>query len=233
MPLNIRLQRRNYKMRQVLMVLALVLCFCGCAYAATEDNPFQSAARLASETSAAEYLYKFSQEGGVHNIVQMDDGFGGYIVFHPGVDPEGVYSIANISHYKKDLCEAEEEFLDFLMLIALGLLFLFVGSGASAWYLMYRNETSKINLHRLWLMEVFAAIMKLILLGIIGVAVCYMYYSSSLSKGIYNTSAYQTVLEDYVQSGSAEFYHREEIGKLLEKYAVMYENQINGANSTR
>ena len=33
MPLNIRLLRRNYKMRRVLMVLALVLYFCGSAYA--------------------------------------------------------------------------------------------------------------------------------------------------------------------------------------------------------
>ena len=154
-------------------------------------------------------------------------------MFHPGVDPEGVYSISNISHYKKDLCEAEEEFLEFLMLIALVMMFFFVVSGATAWYLIYKNEMSKINLHRLWLMEVFAGIMKLILLGIIGIAVCYMYYSSSLSKRIFTTSAYQTVLEEYVQSGNAEFYHREEIGQLLEEYAVMYEKQTKGAGAVR
>ena len=63
-------------MRRILAVLLLALCLCGCSYA--EENPFQSAtARLASETSAAEYLYKFSQEGSGYNIVQMDDGFGG------------------------------------------------------------------------------------------------------------------------------------------------------------
>ncbi len=228
-------------MRRILAVLLLALCLCGCAYAATEDNPFRSAsAKLTvdAKRAAAEYLYKFSQEGGVHNIVQMDDGFGGYIVLHPGVEPEGVYSISNISRYKKDLCETEEAFLHFLMLIALVMLFIFVVSGAAAWYLIYRNEkeldqTSKINLHRLWLMKVFASIMKLILLGIIVVAVCYMYYSSSLSKGIFTTSAYKTVLEEYVQSGNAKFYHREEIGQLLEKYAVMYDKQTKGAGAAR
>ena len=41
------------------------------------------------------------------------------------------------------------------------------------------------------------------------------------------------VLEEYVQSGNAEFYHREEIGQLLEEYAVMYEKQTKGAGAVR
>lgn len=218
-------------MRRVLMVLTLVLCFCGGAYAG--DNPYRMAsARLAGEPdiAAAEYLVRFSQEGGGLDLVQKDTGFGGCIVFVPDTEPEGVYSVSDISRYDKDLYEAEEKYLSgishILAWMFLLFIFVFAASGAAILFLGSRPlKPGLINKHSEALMIISGTVMSLMWICICGVTVFYMFSCWSPEDGKYSSHAYQTVLQEYVLSGNAEFYPREDIGKLLGKYAAMYDGQ--------
>lgn len=221
-------------MRRVLTILTLVLCLCGCAYA--KDNPYRAAlARLdgGSGEAAAEYLVRFSQEGGGLELVQKDDGFGGYIVFTPETEPEGLYSVTNISEYEKDLYEAEKEYLSESRRTLKGLfmifLLMFVVSGGAILYLGKHNlKPALLNKNSEMLIIVLGAVMTLMWICICGVTVSYvsyMYCSRSSEEGKYSPLAYQTVLQEYVRSEKAEFYPREDIGKLLGKYAAMYDGQ--------